>query len=201
LANIFPEVAEEWNYKKNYPLEPSNFKPKSGIKVWWICSKGHKWKAKIDNRIIGGRGCPYCAGKKVTDDNNFGVQHPDLVDEWHPTKNGNLTPFMVTSGSGKKVWWICSKGHEWDAAVYNRANGTGCPYCSGQRVGKYNNLAIKNPELAKQWHPKKNGKLTPYDVTPGSGKKVWWKCEQGHTWKAIVNSRNKGRGCPDCSKK
>ena len=25
--------------------------------------------------------------------------------EWHPTKNGNLTPQQVAAGSDKKVWW------------------------------------------------------------------------------------------------
>ncbi|TFH13473.1 hypothetical protein E4H04_11890, partial [Candidatus Bathyarchaeota archaeon] len=56
----------------------------------------------------------------------------------------------------------------------------------------------KDPELAKQWHPTKNEKMTSYDVTPNSGKKVWWICNQGHEWKATVNNRRNGRGCPGC---
>ena len=36
--------------------------------------------------------------------------YPDLVKEWHPTKNGDLTPNDFTHGSGKKVWWLCPKG-------------------------------------------------------------------------------------------
>tara|TARA_B110000285_G_scaffold180449_1_gene203483 strand:+ start:85 stop:225 length:141 start_codon:yes stop_codon:yes gene_type:complete len=36
-------------------------------------------------------------------------------------------------------------------------------------------LAEVNPELAEEWHPTKNGELTPFDVTKGSNKKVWWK--------------------------
>ncbi|MDI6534995.1 zinc-ribbon domain-containing protein (plasmid) [Bacillus mycoides] len=43
-----------------------------------------------------------------------------------------------------------------------------------------NSIAIRNPELAKQWHETKNGKLTPFHVTVGSNKKAWWKCEKGH---------------------
>ena len=31
--------------------------------------------------------------------------YPHLVKEWHPTKNGDLTPKDVTYGSNKKVWW------------------------------------------------------------------------------------------------
>ena len=30
------------------------------------------------------------------------VTHPDLAKEWHPTKNGELTPNDVTAGSDKK---------------------------------------------------------------------------------------------------
>ena len=32
--------------------------------------------------------------------------HPDLAKEWHPTKNGNITPKMISAGNGKKVWWL-----------------------------------------------------------------------------------------------
>ncbi|MED4634714.1 zinc-ribbon domain-containing protein [Peribacillus frigoritolerans] len=34
------------------------------------------------------------------------------------------------------------------------------------------------PELAKEWHPTKNGKLTSEDVTDGSKKVVWWLCKK-----------------------
>ena len=54
-------------------------------------------------------------------------------------KNGNITPSSFTSGSKHKVWWKCSLGHQWQAAIYNRAkpNGTGCPICSkaSRRIG------------------------------------------------------------------
>ena len=44
-------------------------------------------------------------------------------------------------------------------------------------------------------------KLTPIDITPGSGEKVWWQCKKGHEWEAVIGSRNKGAGCPYCSGK
>ena len=64
---------------------------------------------------------------------------------------------------------------------------------------KYN-LQIRNPPLAKEWHPQKNDGLTPKDVTPSSHKKVWWKCSKGHEWDALVSNRTRGRGCPYCYK-
>ena len=62
-------------------------------------------------------------------------------------------------------------------------------------------LVDRNPEFAKEWHPTKNGELMPYQVTPKSGKKVWWKCSRRHEWEAIVRSRTRGSGCPDFRRK
>jgi hypothetical protein len=103
--------------------------------------------------------------------------------------------------SHKKVWWKCSKGHEWQAIIKDRNSGKGCPYCSGKKVLKgYNDLQSVNPILAKEWNYDKNDGLTPADVTPNSGKKVWWKCSKGHEWQATIYHRNNGRGCPVCAR-
>jgi hypothetical protein len=64
-------------------------------------------------------------------------------------------------------------------------------------TSKYN-LAKLHPNLAKEWHPTKNKPLTPEQVSPGSGQKVWWKCDNEHEWEAAVNSRVSGSGCPEC---
>ena len=66
---------------------------------------------------------------------------------------------------------------------------------------KGKSLADLNPELSKQWHPTLNGQLSPYDVSPGSQVKVWWKCPKGddHEWDAVIADRNKGIGCAICS--
>ena len=64
---------------------------------------------------------------------------------------------------------------------------------------KEHDFAKLHPNLAKQWHPTKNGDLKPTDVTPGSHHKVWWKCEQEHEWQATVSSRTSGNGCPYCA--
>jgi hypothetical protein len=82
--------------------------------------------------------------------------------------------------------------------VSNRANGRGCPYCAGKKVCEDNNLEFLYPDLAKEWHPTKNGMLKPSDVTPNSGQKVWWMCVKGHKWKATVDNRARGRGCLKC---
>ena len=126
--------------------------------------------------------------------------HPEVISFWHEEKNENLQPYHFTSGSDRKVWWQCGKGHEWEASIEKIANrGHRCPYCSNKKVGPDNNLAFRFPEVAKEWHPTKNGDLRPEDVTYGSHKKVWWMCEKGHEWQNKVNNRTGRRqSCADC---
>jgi hypothetical protein len=132
------------------------------------------------------------------------VSHPGLVDEWHPEKNGNLSPQTVSPGSSVKVWWRCSRNlnHEWQSTVANRAlRGNGCPMCAGQRADSTNSLAALFPTLAAEWHPEKNGARTPDMVTPGSSEKIWWRCSMNpaHEWVARIQPRAKrGNGCPFC---
>jgi len=131
--------------------------------------------------------------------------NPELVKLWHPTKNGDLKPETITSGSNKIIWWLCIKGHEWESSVYNmcKKKGNYCSFCSGQLPCKDNCLATLYPEIAKQWHPTKNGDLKPDKVLPHSSKKVWWLCEKGHEWPAAISDRTciNGTGCPYCSGK
>ena len=129
-------------------------------------------------------------------------EYPELISEWHPTKNGELKPDKVTHGSGKKVWWLCPKGHEYDSIISNRTSkkSKGCPQCSGRRVSEDNNLLSLFPKIADEWHPTKNGELKPDEVTHGSNKKVWWLCPKGHDYYATIKNRTskKPTGCPHC---
>ena len=64
-------------------------------------------------------------------------------------------------------------------------------------------LSSKYPLLLKQWDYDKNNKdnIYPDKVSPGSNKKVWWKCEKGHSYKQGIYSKVKGSSCPFCSNK
>jgi hypothetical protein len=192
-----PSLARELHAGRNGSLTARNVSSSSNKKVWWLCSKGHEWEATVNDRSRG-RGCPYCAGKAICEDNCLQSVNPVLAKEWHPTKNGSLTAKGVTARSNKKVWWICDKGHEWQATIDSRSRGNGCPYCAGKAVCEDNCLQTINPVLAKEWHPTKNGSLTAKDVAPQSNRKVWWMCGRGHQWEAVVASRSSGRGCPYC---
>lgn len=133
-------------------------------------------------------------------ENSLLFSNPEIAKEWNYEKNGNLKPEHFASNSNKKVWWKCNKGHEWQAKIDSRTRGNGCPYCSGKYTVKgENDLQTLNPVLAKEWNYEKNDGLSPEDVTPHSGKKVWWKCSKGHEWQAKIYHRNNGSGCPYCS--
>lgn len=127
-----------------------------------------------------------------------------LMSEWNWEKNNvlNFNPKTLTLGNNKQVWWKCQKGHEWQATIYSRNAGCGCPYCSGRFAIKgENDLQTVNPTLATEWNYEKNDGLTPADVMPNSNKKVWWKCSNGHEWRATIYSRNNGNGCSYCAGK
>jgi DNA-directed RNA polymerase subunit RPC12/RpoP len=126
--------------------------------------------------------------------------NPNLSNEWNYKKNIGLTPADVSHGSSRKVWWQCSKGHEWQTTIAHRSKGQNCPYCSNKKVlSGYNDLKTVNPSLSNEWNYDKNGGLTPMDVLPNTHKQVWWKCSKGHEWQATVAHRNNGTGCPYCS--
>mgnify|MGYP005702278633 CR=1 FL=1 len=203
LAVINPDLAKQWHTSKNMDLTPSDVTPGSHRKVWWKCNKGvdHEWQARIYSRTAG-QNCSICAGRKVVKSNSLATLNPALAKEWHPTKNGDFTPDKITISSSKRVWWKCIKGddHEWLSSVADRTAGQNCSICAGRKVVKSNSLATLNPALAKEWHPTKNRDLTANDVTPGSSKKVWWKCDKAvdHEWEASVNKRSSGRNCPVC---
>jgi hypothetical protein len=139
---------------------------------------------------------------QATPNYNLYVLKPNLVREWHPTKNAQVRPADVTPGSGKKVWWICKNGHEWQAVIYSRSRGSGCPYCNKPSASITDNssLAVLNSNLIKEWHPSANGDVTPRNVTVACPGKVWWICSEGHEWQATLKSRLKGNGCPVCHK-
>ena len=213
LLSKYPDIAQEWDYTKNR-ISPDNVSVSSEKRVWWICSNcKNEWQATISNRTRMNAGCPKCGIKKQLESFNRNMidskgslneNNPTLAKEWNYEKNGELTPNDIIATSNKKVWWKCVKGHEWEASIFKRNAGTGCPYCSNRKVLKgFNDLATKNPELLKEWDYCKNKEIRPEDVVYGSYKKVWWKCSKcGHEWQTLIATRTiQGCNCPICSRK
>ena len=136
LDSLFPSVSSEWHPTKNGDSKPEEFAGSSGKKVWWLCPKDHSYDSVIASRTGKNKsGCPYCSGNKVSEDNNLNHLFPKVASEWHPTKNEELKPEEFASRSGKKVWWLCPKGHEYDSKISNKTKKrpTGCPHCYNDR--------------------------------------------------------------------
>ena len=203
LASTYPDIAKEWHPTKNGNLTPRDVKATERKKVWWKCSNGHHYLQTIYLKTIRNYGCPICNNQQIlVGYNDLATTYPEIAKEWHPTKNKNLTPKDVTAGSKRKIWWKCEKGHEFEQSIDKRTyRSQSCPYCAGYKAWKgFNDFETKFPDIAKEWHPTKNNKLKPSDITYGSGKKVWWKCPVGHEYQAVVRDRGIGHtNCPICN--
>ncbi|MCH9635583.1 MAG: hypothetical protein S4CHLAM81_08010 [Chlamydiales bacterium] len=192
-------MSVQWDVSKNGPI-PDKLTSGSGKKYWWKCGKGHSWQARVADRcrIKQPKGCPKCA-------RSFGgrlVKEHALANQWDVSKNGPI-PEDLTCGSNKRVWWQCEKEHSWETRVLSRCkvkNHPGCPKCMGKSSHRG---FVKDHKVAAQWDVVRNGQI-PEDLTCGSNKRVWWKCEKRHSWQARVRQRchlKKPSGCPKCAGK
>ena len=208
LANTNPELLTIWDYDKN-KISPAEITFGSHDKVYWKCNLGHTYYAEIKS-VVNGTRCPYCSNQKLLvgfNDLETWCKNNNklyLLNEWDYEANKPLTPKDVLYGYTKQVMWKCKYGHSWPAKVSDRTkkNSTGCPFCANRKLKKgFNDLATVYPEIAKEWHPIKNGDLKPENVLYGSSQKVWWKCKYGHEWQACISSRIKGHFCEKCNSK
>lgn len=205
IADKFPNLLKEWDYKKNLNIDPRTIMPNSNKMVWWICKDcGGSWESNVVGRTRG-TGCPYCSGHKVrTGVNDLKTMFPGLAEEWDYDNNGKLRPENVLPFGNKRINWICKTcGGKWDAILHSRAKGAGCPYCSGRRVMKgINDLATVRPDLIQEWNFVKNGDLLPETVSARSKRSVGWKCLKcGYEWTAAISSRVDGTGCRVCKRR
>ena len=226
LLEEMPELAAQWHPARNGDLTPDQVSPSSSKKVWWQLGYDDErtgkhfdfeWQEKIRARAILGYGCPYLSGRQVWSGfNDLATLYPDVAREWHPTKNGDLTPSQVTAKNNQVVWWYlpfddpCTGKHhdfEWKTRIDSRtARGYSCPYLSGRAIWPgFNDLATRYPDIAREWHPTKNGDLTPDQVMPGAKTRAWWILSYDtptgehfdFEWNATVHSRVFLKaGCP-----
>ena len=141
LKILYPEICEEWDYDKN-KKNPEDYSPHSGEKIWRICKKNpcrcHNWQATIDHMTEKNlRGCPYCSNRQLCPHNNLKVSYPEICQEWDYDKN-KKNPEEYSPHSNVKVWWICTKFHNWNAIICSRTRKypRGCPSCSNNGTSK-----------------------------------------------------------------
>lgn len=131
----FPDVVKLWHPEKNGELDPKKLPAYSHTKIWCLCPIGcehgckHEWTTAVSN-LSNGTNCPFCVGKKICYHQSLEYKYPDIAKQWHPTKNNDVKPSEVSSGSSQKAWWICPEKHEWCINISCRTSqNTNCPKC------------------------------------------------------------------------
>lgn len=204
IENNKEDYLTQWDETLNSNLSPKDVSYGSSKKVYWTCDERHTWITSVNNRTSKSDSkCPYCSGKKVWKGfNDLETRYPSIALEWDYEKN-DTKPCDFHVSSNRKVGWVCSVGHHFEAKINDRTkkNGTGCPYCSGQKVLiGYNDLQCKYPEIAAEWDSSRNEKHV-WEVSARSGYRAWWLCNKGHSYSARIYDRTKknGTGCPYCA--
>jgi hypothetical protein len=149
LAALYPELLAEWHPILNGDLDPRTIAPGTDRRIWWRCvTCGHEWAAAGNDRTRTHRephGCPACGRARqrqamlavASREQSVVARRPDLVAEWHPTRNGDLDPFSVKPASEQKIWWRCADcATEWQATPGSRSRSPhgGCRRCATSRA-------------------------------------------------------------------
>jgi len=201
IATTHPHVLQWWDYEKN-DIDPTTISSGSDIKAWWVDSNDNSYQMTIYKKCICGQGSPFDAGKKIAPGNSLADLYPELAKQWNYEKNGELSPYDVTTGSSRQLWWVCPEtGKTWKASPKYRVKSGHCksPYMTGKRVLKgYNDLGTFYPEICKEFSSKND--FSPYEVVAHSKKRAKWICNTcSHEWEAVIDNRTtNGSGCPHC---
>jgi hypothetical protein len=162
------------------------------------CPNGHH--PRISPSTFLRNGCPHCRAALTRGTGpTLAAAQPEITSQWHPVRNGTLTPNGVGPGSRRAVWWLADCcGHEWQQAVADRDKYRRwrCPNCRTF----LDSLAWHNPTLAAEWSP--NNPVGPWHVRPHTSTPFTpqWVCatDPSHTWASPLSARSSGAGCPEC---
>jgi rubredoxin len=164
----------------------------------WRCPNGHS--PHVRPSLYWEHGCPSCRANSTRKEQKMVSDlQPELSQQWHPTRNGKLSPDKVVWNSRRSIWWLSECcGHEWEETplARDKYKRLRCPACRSI----LGSLAWKDPGLAMEWSP--TNPESVWHVRPGSRKAYdpLWVCavDQAHTWTASLVSRSSGSECPDC---
>lgn len=109
----------------------------------------HCFEAVIKERALQGDGCLVCAGYVIDDTNSLLTWFPEIADELDapdldprrlPTSQHNISRNRAAEAGGAGTYatlpWRCRHGHNWEATILNRVQGTGCGKCSTSGISK-----------------------------------------------------------------
>ena len=191
------ERAAYWHATKNGKLKPRDVFKSSNKKYWFTCDNNHDFDIQL-NHVTDGNWCSNCPKLPSSYEQSF-ASNEERVACWHITKNGDVKPRDVFKSSGKKYWFTCDNGHDFDIQLSNVTGGHWCSSC--HQTPSYDRSFASNEERAACWHATKNGKLKPRDVFKSSNKKYWFTCDNDHDFDKQISNVTIGQWCPSCVNK
>ncbi len=217
-----PEISLEWDYKKNFPLQPSMFTTGSNQKVSWLCSNcGKSFTQSILNRT-NGQGCKQCGNKRgvikrvkkiIKEKGSLKKKFPILTKEFLEFEN-KIKAENVPITSKMYAWWFCEKhNHKWQASVYDRTIGErhNCSLCYREnqseitrlaKFNKKNSFQKKFPIIFSHILKDKIKNIDLKTITYGSKVKLWFKCSNKHIFQSKPNNQTSDKKdklkCRDC---
>lgn len=154
---------------------------KSNLKYWFKCPRGlheseqtamYSVTRSVSKKLV----CRKCNSVAQFIIDNFGEDYL-----WSRWRNDNeLSPWDIPHFSTKtKVKLQCTEKdyHQYEQYARSFSNGDGCPYCINRLIHPNDSLAVSYPEVIERWSEKNN--KSPWEYSPHSGKKVWFKCPKG----------------------
>lgn len=181
IDNNKTEFLQYWDNELN-KYKPNEISSRSTLYVYFKCAKN-----KHDSRRICLNGITAPTSKMTVNSicvacSSIGQYLLDTygdegIAKYWSTKN-QKNPFDLRKNSKQKIWWKCQNNPthlDYECSIDNFHKGSRCPYCAGTRVCHTNSLGFLYPESINKWSDKNLS--SPFDYTPGSKTKIWWKCE------------------------
>jgi very-short-patch-repair endonuclease len=211
VTDLYPEILNYFSPEENPGIELSTLTPMSCVDINWICERGHHFTSTLSRRVVSlfkdktrSKGCQECTKIiKATppEGKSFADMYPEKAKMWNFQKNFPLTPYDINPQSPKSYYWTCEEGHERNVSAASMVK-FGCRECNStnERYQAKEGKALSDlfPDIAKDWHPTKNGKLDPKKIGPRSKKDIEWLCKNGHEKIQKIHLRVLAGGCDEC---
>lgn len=198
LADLFPEVAEQWHPTRNQGAAPEEFNTWLRTVAWWQCAAGHEWASPITSRTQGWGACSICQPPRRWRATVAGC--PGVLAFWDAKRNEGVDPAAVTVQDDRPRAWVCDRGHEWSASFESVYRSQRCPACYRIEVLGERSIAVGYPHLLAEWHPTRNGSADPALISATGDFVAWWVCVRGHAYQKLVKTKIKGGGgCGECT--
>ena len=224
--SFWEKVSKFWNFEKNKiegnddgSKEPwKQFRRNSDNIIWLNCDKieYHIYPITCKDFNNGNR-CCYCCisgrsgkGKVHRRDSfaqwvidEFGILYFNKIIDHEKNKSLNIDIWNLRKRSLTKVWFNCESKdyHEYDMSCDGFYRGNRCKYCGRTKyVHKYDSLGYLYPQIFDIWSNK--NKLSPYEYTVGTEKKIWLVCKDGiheDYSQQVKNAIISEFRCPMCS--